>query len=191
MLVFPPWWENPRGSGMGINHDPLQIRVQTCPNTTLRRPNMASFVLAALTVSLVVVAVETSSGGGGTPNHNYDLSSSDLRRLYNSPVFKAERMKRPLEGTSVVLGPLSHSGVRVTLADGSRWLVHKGDDYGVASQTVVTAARHMSSDWRVVQTLDFQGTRTVGDFVAAGGSDYSLIFDNCHLGSQRMMSQGP
>lgn len=49
---------------------------------------------------------------GGTPNLNYDLSGSDLRRLYSSPVFKAERMKRPLTGTSFVLGPLSHSGVR-------------------------------------------------------------------------------
>ena len=48
----------------------------------------------------------------GTSNHNYDLSGSDLRRLYNSPVYKAERMKRPLEGTGFVLGPISHSGVR-------------------------------------------------------------------------------
>ncbi|XP_051255372.1 uncharacterized protein LOC127362983 [Dicentrarchus labrax] len=152
---------------------------------------MISFkmLLCALVLTLLAVTGESSSGGGGTPNHNYELSGSELRRLYNSAVFKAERMKRPLDGTSFVLGPLSHSGVRVTLADRSQWLIHKGGNYGVSSQTVVTNARHMSSDWRVVQTLDFQGTKTVADFVAAGGSDYSLIFDNCHLGSRRMMNQ--
>ncbi|CAJ1061336.1 uncharacterized protein LOC124065402 [Xyrichtys novacula] len=125
----------------------------------------------------------------GTPNHNYDLSGSALTRLYNSPVYKAERMKRPLDGTSFVLGPISHSGVRVTLADGAQWLIHKGDDYGVSSQTVVTDARHMSSDWRVVQTAEFNGRKTVADFVATGGSEYSLLFDNCHMGSNRMMDQ--
>nr|XP_046256732.1 uncharacterized protein LOC124065402 [Scatophagus argus] len=146
-------------------------------------------LLSALALSLLALVVESSSGGGGTPNHNYDLSGSALTRLYNSPVYKAERMKRPLEGASFMLGPLSHSGVRVTLADGSPWLVHKGGNYGRSSQTVVTDARHMSSDWRVVQTLNFQGTKKVADFVAAGGSDYSLIFDNCHMGSRRMMDQ--
>ncbi|KAJ8354249.1 hypothetical protein SKAU_G00218160 [Synaphobranchus kaupii] len=57
-------------------------------------------------------------------------------------------MKRPLNGMSVALGPLSHSGVRVTLADGSKWLVHKGDNFGVSSQTVVVDAKHMSNKWK-------------------------------------------
>ncbi|KAL7394048.1 hypothetical protein ABVT39_019809 [Epinephelus coioides] len=146
-------------------------------------------LLCALTLTLLAVAVESSTGGGGTPNHNYEVSGSELTRLYNSPVYEAERMKRPLDGTSVVIGPISHSGVRVTLADGSQWLIHKGGNYGISSQTVVVRATHMSSDWRVVETRDFQGTKKVADFVAAGGSDYSLIFDNCHLGSRRMMNQ--
>lgn len=37
---------------------------------------------------------------------------------------------------------------RVTLADGSQWLVHKGDGFGISSQTVVVAARHMGRDWK-------------------------------------------
>lgn len=37
----------------------------------------------------------------------------------------------------------------VTLADGTRYLIHKGGNYGDASNTVVTHARHMSSSWRV------------------------------------------
>ncbi|KAM6995363.1 uncharacterized protein LKV04_007595 [Tautogolabrus adspersus] len=144
--------------------------------------------LCALALTVLAVTVEASTGGG-TPNYNYDLSGSDLTRLYNSPVYKAERMKRPLDGTSVVIGPLSHSGVRVTLADGTQWLIHKGGNFGISSETVVTDARHMSPDWRVVKTKDFQGRKTVSDFVAAGGSDYNVIFDNCHLGSRRMMKQ--
>ncbi|KAJ4919186.1 hypothetical protein JOQ06_026163 [Pogonophryne albipinna] len=126
---------------------------------------------------LLGLSVEASSGGGGTTSHSHDLSVSELRRIYNSPVFKAERLKRPLDGQSVRIGPLSHSGVRVTLADGSQWLVHKGGDYGVSSNTVV------------VRTLDFRGTKKVADFVAVGGTDYSLFFDNCHLASRRMMGQ--
>ncbi|XP_071058595.1 uncharacterized protein, partial [Pseudochaenichthys georgianus] len=144
--------------------------------------NMSSCttLLCALLLLLLGLSVEASSGGGGTTSHSHDLSGSELRRIYNSPVFRAERLKRPLDGQSVRIGPLSHSGVRVTLADGSQWLVHKGGDYGVSSNTVVVAARHMSSAWQVVRTLDFQGTKKVADFVAVGGTDYSLFFDNCH-----------
>uniref|UniRef100_UPI003AAEF2E3 uncharacterized protein n=1 Tax=Centroberyx gerrardi TaxID=166262 RepID=UPI003AAEF2E3 len=143
-----------------------------------------SAALAAL-----LAAVDSSSGGGGSRSFSFDLSNAaDLRRLYNSAVYRAERMKRPLEGMGFELGPLSHSGVRVTLADGSQWLIHKGGKFGISSQTVVVDARHMSSDWRVVETKDFQGTKRVTDFVADGGADYSLIFDNCHLGAGRMMN---
>lgn len=42
---------------------------------------------------------------------------------------------------------------------------------------------------QVVETKNFQGTKTVSDFVKAGGSDYSLIFDNCHMGAGQMMNQ--
>uniref|UniRef100_A0A665SU52 Uncharacterized protein n=1 Tax=Echeneis naucrates TaxID=173247 RepID=A0A665SU52_ECHNA len=124
--------------------------------------------------------------GGSPPNHNFDLSGSALTRLYNSPVHQAERMKRPLEGASSWVGPLSHSGVRVTLEDGSRWLIHKGDGYGRSSQTVVTDARHMSSAWE--DKVNFQGSKTVSDLVRAGGANYNLFTDNCHLGSRRMMN---
>ncbi|KAM3596906.1 uncharacterized protein V6R79_022708 [Siganus canaliculatus] len=147
---------------------------------------MMLFVLAAV---LLALTVDCSSSGGGTSSHSYDLSGSALTSLYNSPVYRAERMKRPLDGTGFVFGPISHSGVRVTLADRSQWLIHKGGNYGINSNTVVVSARHMSPDWRVVQTAEFQGRKKVADFVAAGGSDYSLIFDNCHMGSGRMMNQ--
>uniref|UniRef100_A0A3B4VED8 Uncharacterized protein n=1 Tax=Seriola dumerili TaxID=41447 RepID=A0A3B4VED8_SERDU len=153
---------------------------------------MSSFkmLLSSLALTLLALTVESSSGGGGSPpNHNYDLSGSALTRLYNSPVHHAERMKRPLEGASSWLGPISHSGVRVTLDDGTQWLVHKGGGYGRSSQTVVTDARHMSSAWEPVATRDFEGTKRVSDFVSAGGSNYNLFTDNCHLGSRRMMDQ--
>uniref|UniRef100_A0A671Y917 Uncharacterized protein n=1 Tax=Sparus aurata TaxID=8175 RepID=A0A671Y917_SPAAU len=91
----------------------------------------------------------SGSKSSGTPNHNYDLSGSDLTRLFNSPVYKAERMKRPLGGSSSVAGLISHSGVRVTLANGSQWLIHKGKGYGISSDTVVVDAQHMSRHWTV------------------------------------------
>ncbi|XP_071324353.1 uncharacterized protein [Trachinotus anak] len=107
-----------------------------------------NMLLSVLALTLLAVTVESSSGGGGSPpNYNYDLSGPDLGRLFESPVYQAERMRRPMEGFPFMLGPISHSGVRVTLADGTQWLVHKGKDYGISSQTVVTDARHMSENW--------------------------------------------
>uniref|UniRef100_A0A671Y747 Uncharacterized protein n=1 Tax=Sparus aurata TaxID=8175 RepID=A0A671Y747_SPAAU len=131
----------------------------------------------------------SGSKSSGTPNHNYDLSGSNLTRLYNSPVYNAERMKRPLGGSGPVVGPISHSGVRVTLANGSRWLIHKGKGYGVSSDTVVVNARYMSREWRAVMEGNFRGRKTVANFVATGGSRYHWLFDNCHWASIRMIKQ--
>lgn len=99
----------------------------------------------------------------------------------------------------------------MTLADGSQYLIHKGDNYGISSQTVVVDARHMSSNWRVkslaspaakqvqptrhsvsppqvIKTHDFEGEKTVAEFVADGGSNYNLLFANCHHASRDMMT---
>ncbi|XP_066540084.1 uncharacterized protein [Hoplias malabaricus] len=144
--------------------------------------------LSLAVFSAVLLLTECSWGTGGGNSYSYDLSKmSDLRKLYNSKVYQAERMTRPLEGLSFQAGKLSHSGVRVTLEDGTKWLVHKGDGYGISSQTVVVAARHMASNWKVIEVKNFRGTKTVSDFVKEGGTDYSLIFDNCHDASGRMM----
>lgn len=40
---------------------------------------------------------------------------------------------------------------------------------------------------QVVATHNFEGAKTVSEFVADGGSNYSLIFANCHLASRKMM----
>jgi hypothetical protein len=44
----------------------------------------------------------------------------------------------------------------------------------------------MSDRWRRVGGHDVSESR-VGDFVEAGGSEYSLTRDNCHDGRCRMM----
>ncbi|CAL8248818.1 unnamed protein product [Lota lota] len=156
--------------------------------------SVKTLIVAALMAELVLVAESSFSfsfslGGGASP-FSFDLSKgSDLTRLYNSPVKEAVRMRRPLGKTGFQLGSLSHSGVKVTLQDGSSWLVHKGDEFGQSSQTVVVDAKHMSPSWKALETKDFRGTKTVADFVRAGGSDYSLLSDNCHDGADRMMDQ--
>uniref|UniRef100_A0A671Y5T5 Uncharacterized protein n=1 Tax=Sparus aurata TaxID=8175 RepID=A0A671Y5T5_SPAAU len=145
-----------------------------------------TMLLSAVVLTLLAVSVEASTGGGTS---NYNLSGSDLRRLYNSKVYKAELMKRPLAGLPIMWGPISHSGVRVTLANGSRWLIHKGKGYGVSSDTVVVNARYMSREWRAVMEGNFRGRKTVANFVATGGSRYHWLFDNCHWASIRMIKQ--
>ncbi|KAK7147190.1 hypothetical protein R3I94_009896 [Phoxinus phoxinus] len=144
--------------------------------------------LGLLFLAMLAMVAESSWGNGSGNSYSYDLTKmSDLRKLYNSKVFKAERMTRPLEGMSFQIGKLSHSGVRVTLEDGTKWLVHKGDGFGISTQTVVVDARHMSSKWKIVETKDFRGSKTVSAFVKAGGTDYKLLFDNCHNAADRMM----
>ncbi|KAK6491317.1 hypothetical protein HHUSO_G3350 [Huso huso] len=166
----------------------------SCKMSALPSLRMASALGIFLLAILVHIGASSSSGQGGKSFPHDITQQSDLTKLYNSPVYKADRMRRPLDGMSFSLGILSHSGVRATLADGSQWLIHKGDGFGRSSQTVVVNAKHMSSDWKasiqsIIETKDFRGTKTISDFVKAGGTDYKLIFDNCHFGSRRMMDQ--
>ncbi|KAK1895840.1 Ribosome biogenesis protein ERB1 [Dissostichus eleginoides] len=123
----------------------------------------------------------------GTTSHSSDLSGPKLRAVLNSPVIFAERLKRPLTGFPGMFWCASHTGVRVTLANGNLWLVHKGNNFGISSQTVVVAARHMSNAWEVFEKKDLDGTKTVSDFVAVGGTMYDVWDDNCHDASQAMM----
>ncbi|KAF7708401.1 hypothetical protein C0J45_3750 [Silurus meridionalis] len=150
---------------------------------------MVTNALGVFVFITALIVAEGSWGSGKTGNsYSFDLSKKDdLTKLYNSKVYKAERMTRPLDGQSRERGILSHSGVRVTLADGTKWLVHKGDGYGISSQTVVVDARHMSNTWTIRETKNFGGSKTVSDFVKAGGTNYSLLFNNCHNAAGRMM----
>ncbi|KAG7474693.1 hypothetical protein JOB18_014658 [Solea senegalensis] len=132
-----------------------------------------------------------SSGGGSSRScpveRKYDLSISELRDLYNSRVVKAEHMQRPLDNWSRCVGPLCHSGVRVTLEDRSTYLIHKGDDFGDSSETVVVQTRHMSDNWTVKKTKVYMGRHTVSDLVDAGGEVYKLLGANCHDAADAMM----
>uniref|UniRef100_A0A671QWK2 Uncharacterized protein n=1 Tax=Sinocyclocheilus anshuiensis TaxID=1608454 RepID=A0A671QWK2_9TELE len=138
--------------------------------------------LGLLLLAVLAIVSEPSSGKGTFINF------SDLKKLYNSKVYMAERFARPLYGMPFQIGILSHSGVRVTLQDGSKWLIHKGDDYGKSSQTVVVDGHHMSNNWKLKEQKDFGGSKTVSDFVKTGGAEYKLLFDNCHNAANRMMN---
>lgn len=69
------------------------------------------------------------------------------------------------------------SSLRVTLADGSQWLIHKGQDYGISSDTVVTSARHMSSAWKVSQSLNwsFESETFLKEWWVAEHKDISSV----------------
>ncbi|CAJ1061337.1 uncharacterized protein LOC121641292 [Xyrichtys novacula] len=147
-------------------------------------------LLLVLVLSLPVdSSFSFSFGSRGSRNRNYDFSGPDLTKLYNSGVYKAEKVVRPLGNLKDTYGPISHSGVRVTREDGSQFLIHKGDGYGVSSQTVVVKADHMSSAWKTVSSKDFNGGKTVADFVKAAGETYDICSANCHHAADDMMNQ--
>ena len=82
--------------------------------------------------------------------------------------------------------PTSHSGVVVKTESGKEWSVHKGQDYGKSSATVVVDTKHMSDKWTRHETQS-AGGKNVGSFVETGGSNFNLLSDNCHQSAKRMM----
>ena len=124
-------------------------------------------------------------------------------------------MNRPLGSSGGSFGyRLPHSGVIVTLEDGSTWLVHKGkihiikvppfqsylqlkfvirtgQDYSRGSsgcQAVVTYDRYMSSAWCEVDRATCRQRHRLGSYVQKAGCQYYLFFDNCLDAARRMMS---
>ncbi|KAK3529136.1 hypothetical protein QTP70_016770 [Hemibagrus guttatus] len=145
-----------------------------------------ALVVFVLAVALMVTEGSWVTGSDKGSSHSYDLSNpSDLKKLYNSKVYHAERLTRPLKGFGFQAGIVND--FRVTLGDGTKWLVHKGNAFGISSQTVVVDAKHMSNSWKIKEAKNFGGSKTVSDFVKAGGTSYNLLFDNCHNAANRMM----
>lgn len=42
---------------------------------------------------------------------------------------------------------------------------------------------------QVIESKDFEGTKTVSDLVGAGGTNYRLIGENCHDACDNIMNQ--
>ncbi|EDO46785.1 predicted protein, partial [Nematostella vectensis] len=119
-------------------------------------------------------------------SYPHDVRSREgLTSIYNEPVVKATEYERPLNGWKRKYGPLKHSGVVVQTKDGKTHLVHKGNDYGRSSNTVVVDTKHMSSKWE--RTGKRRPGETVGDFVKRGGKDYNAMNDNCHDATKNNM----
>ncbi|XP_042345107.1 uncharacterized protein LOC121945148 isoform X2 [Plectropomus leopardus] len=141
-------------------------------------------LLCAVTLTLLAVTVESFDYG---ENENYD-EDSDEDVSFDSPVVRAEKVVRPLKALESAYGPISHSGVKVTLEDGSQWLIHKRVDFAAGSQMVVTSAKNMSPKWKSVETKEVKGRKTVADFVKAGGDAYDILLANCHHSVDAMMN---
>jgi hypothetical protein len=116
---------------------------------------------------------------------------ADILELYKAPVTRAELYERPLdpETAAPVAQALGYkqSAVVVTLKDGRRFMLVKGNQKGEGRQTVIILADHMTDDWVKVQTKDI--TRSVLlDFAKAGGLLFHALRDNGRQAATRMMS---
>ncbi|XP_028437552.1 uncharacterized protein LOC114557973 [Perca flavescens] len=102
-------------------------------------------------------------------------------RFYEAPVFKAERMERPLKGVPLKLRPVSHSGVRVTIANGSRWLIHKLNNSSDSTEKVVASARDMRSNGK---GLVIKGKKYINYYVNNyGDSPDTVVISAQDMGS--------
>ena len=135
----------------------------------------------------------SSSSNSGSFPHDVKTQSG-LTSIYNEKVVSATRVTRPTGSfgpgssgsSSFGWDPTSHSGVVVKTESGKEWLVHKGQDYGKSSATVVVDTKHMSDKWTRHETQS-AGGKNVGSFVETGGSNFNLLSDNCHQSAKRMM----
>ena len=105
-----------------------------------------------------------------------------MNQLYNSKVIRAQTMRRQLgsSSSSILSGFVAHSGTVVTLADGSRYLIHHGDGYAAEGHnpTVITPASNMSSAWQPIGA-SYQPNCTVGHMMG-NGKPYNTKGNNCH-----------
>lgn len=105
-----------------------------------------------------------------------------MNQLYNSKVVQAQPMRRALGSSSsgILSGFVAHSGTVVTLADGSRYLIHHGEGYAAEGHnpTVITAVSSMSSSWKSVGA-SYKPNCTVGNMMG-NGKPYNIRGNNCH-----------
>ncbi|XP_041044995.1 uncharacterized protein LOC121278703 [Carcharodon carcharias] len=126
-------------------------------------------------------------------NHHlpsYYQSVPQCSMMYNQYVVKAEKVVRPLKYLPwIMMGPLKHSGVRVTVAGGQKCLIHKGVEILARigkSKTVVEDAKHLANAWKVEEERPAY-KRKMLEFIHACGEDYDVLTDNCHDCTERMM----
>lgn len=118
--------------------------------------------------------------------HDVD-SKEEMQAIFDERVVTATRVTRPLTGWREEVGALHHAGVKVITEKGNEYLIHKGNNFGIDSQTVVVFAKHMSNNWTAHETVHAEGKSTVRDFVNEGGKDYSFWNDNCQNAANREM----
>jgi hypothetical protein len=115
----------------------------------------------------------------------------DILGLYKTPVSRAELYERPLDpATSAPVAQAigyKQSAVVVTLKDGRRFMLVKGNQKGEGRQTTIILADHMTDDWVKVQTKDIARSVLL-DFANAGGLHFHALHDNGRNATMRMMA---
>jgi hypothetical protein len=138
------------------------------------------------------MASEFSSSSKNGKFH-YTHNRQQLNTLYNQPIKSIQEYSRPLDmpGGKVLnyLG-INHRGQVATLSDGQQYLVHKGKDFGINSQTVVVDRKYMSNNWSPrgspINTNYERNHVGLGDLVKSGGASYNYFCSNCIHGSNKM-----
>jgi len=125
-------------------------------------------------------------------NGNKKMNYVSLNQLYNNNVVKVEKWISPLnfQFGNLISGIVTHSGVIVTLSGGERYLIHKGNEFGKKSQTVITYLDYMIGDWKKESELAVNKSKKVivGDLIKLGGANYNVFKDNCNDASERIMN---
>ncbi|CAL8249419.1 unnamed protein product [Boreogadus saida] len=115
------------------------------------------------------------------------ITPKDNPQLYAAKVIHAMMMRRPLDFPilrHINVGPICHSGLVVTLADKTKWLIHKGN--GFKGVTLEDAKITETEKWTGGEEKDSKKGKTVEQLVETAGEDYHLGVDNCHTATKKM-----
>lgn len=149
-------------------------------------------LIYTFTILLVATAAIHALFQGQRFPHTHNKQA--LNSAYNQRVQSLQEYRRPLDmkpifGVDVAKYldkiHINHRGQVATLEDGQRFLVHKGPNFGHASQTVAVDAKVMSNNWKPYGSAISSGSKPVGlgDLVKAGGKNYDTVLNNCMHGA--------
>jgi hypothetical protein len=203
-----PWWPRPWSAGKrdgrqmaeGVQEEPNQVLPEAsnyadsaepfcwfrCTVIIGRKKRSIMPSIPAAAEALVPYEIL----GSATEMKLYN-SIQDVHELYNTPVSRAELYERPLdpETPAPVAQALGYkqSSVVVTLKDGRRFMLVKGNRKGDGLKTILILGDHITDDWVKVGAKEIARSVLL-DFAKAGGLFFDALRDNGKDAAMRMMN---
>ena len=110
---------------------------------------------------------------------------------YNKKTIKCLNCNGVRTSMSKKTDRLMHSGVILTTEDGSKYLIHKGKDFGTKGQHTEIVKPNDTMYDKVYRNVGGpikpKNHKIIEEYFKASGNGYDFMKDNCHDGTERMI----